>query len=200
MTSDSSNELAKAVLDSALTCFRANKGWADKAIAQLPDEKLHVSLDPNTNSIAVIMKHVAGNLLSRWTDFLTADGEKPWRNRDDEFIDSLASSNELIEFWNAGWQRLFETLQSLGPSDVEKTVLIRGEPHSVPLAIQRSLAHCGYHVGQIILIARILAGENWNTITIPRGASATFNQRVWGSGIYQKAANDPGDRGGGSTK
>jgi Protein of unknown function (DUF1572) len=183
------NELGKSVIDAALASFRANKGWADKAIVQLPDEKLHMALDPNANSIAVIMKHVAGNLLSRWTDFLTTDGEKPWRSRDDEFVDSFGSRGELIEYWNAGWQRLFETLESLAPSDLGRTVLIRGEPHSVPLAIERSLAHCGYHVGQIILIARILAGANWSTITIPRGASATFNQRVWGSGSYQKATD-----------
>ncbi len=181
-------ELGKVVFDAALACFRANKGWADKAIGQLPDDQLHVSLDPNTNSIAVIMKHAAGNLLSRWTDFLTTDGEKPSRNRDDEFVDSFGSRGELIEYWEAGWQRLFATLEGLAPADLGRTVLIRGEPHSVPLAIQRSLAHCGYHVGQVILIARILAGENWKTITIPRGASATFNQRVWGSGSYQKAA------------
>jgi hypothetical protein len=186
------DELGKAVIEAALASFRANKGWADKAIGQLPDEKLHIALDANTNSIAVIMKHVAGNLLSRWTDFLAADGEKPWRNRDDEFVDSFGSRGELIDYWNAGWQRLFETLESLAPSDLGQTVVIRGEPHSVPLAIQRSLAHCGYHVGQIILIARILAGENWNTITIPRGGSATFNQRVWGSESYRKATGDQG--------
>jgi hypothetical protein len=193
MASDrlTANELGKVIIDGALASFRANKSWADEAIGQLPDDKLHISLDSNTNSIAVIMKHVAGNLLSRWTDFLTSDGEKPWRNRDDEFVDSFSSRCELIDYWNAGWQRLFETLGSLAPSALGQTVLIRGEPHSVPLAIQRSLAHCGYHVGQIILIARILAGENWKTITIPRGGSATFNQRVWGSGGYQKATGDP---------
>jgi hypothetical protein len=189
MASDqvTANELGKVFIDSALASFRANKGWADKAIGQLPDDKLHISLDQNTNSIAVIMKHVSGNLLSRWTDFLTTDGEKPWRNRDDEFVDSFGSRGELLEYWNAGWQRLYETLEGLAPSDVGRTVRIRGEPHSVPLAVQRSLAHCGYHVGQIILIARILAGDNWETITIPRGGSATFNQRVWGSGSYQRA-------------
>jgi hypothetical protein len=183
-------DLGKLVLDATSASFRANKGWADKAIAQLPDEKLHIALDPNTNSIAVIMKHVAGNLLSRWTDFLSTDGEKPSRNRDNEFVDTFKSRAELIDHWNAGWQRLFDTLESLTSADLNRTVLIRGEPHSVPLAIQRSLAHCGYHVGQIILIARILAGENWKTITIPRGASADFNQRVWGSGSYQKMTGE----------
>jgi hypothetical protein len=184
------NEIGKAVLDASLASFRANKGWADKAIVQLPDEKLHIALDANTNSVAVIMKHIAGNLLSRWNDFLTTDGEKPWRKRDDEFVDTFTSREELLDYWNSGWKRLFEALESLTPGDLGKTVLIRGEPHSVPLAIQRSLAHCGYHVGQIIMIARILAEDNWKTITIPRGASASFNQRVWGSGSYQKAAGN----------
>src|SRR5262245_528186 len=114
---DESN-LAKAVVEGAVASFRANKGWADKAIAQLPDDKLHVALDPNTNSIAVIMKHVAGNLLSRWTDFLTTDGEKPWRNRDDEFVDTFTTRDELVAFWNSGWQRCFNSLESLTPDDL----------------------------------------------------------------------------------
>jgi hypothetical protein len=180
-----SNNVAKALIDGAMAALRSNKGWADKAVAQLPDDKLHIALDPHTNCIAVIMKHVAGNLLSRWTDFLATDGEKPWRNRDDEFVDTFAARDELIAYWDSGWQRLFDSLASLKSDDVGKTVTIRGEPHSVPLAIQRSLAHCGYHVGQIILIARILADDNWSTITIPRGASAGFNQRVWGKSHYQ---------------
>ncbi len=174
-------QLAKIVVEGVLTSCRANKGSADKAIAQLPDEKLHLALDPNTNSIAVIMKHVAGNLLSRWTDFLTSDGEKPWRNRDDEFVDSFASRNELLAYWDSGWHRLFDTLESLSTADLGKTITIRGEPHSVLLAIERSLAHCSYHVGQIILVARILAGDTWQTISIPRGGSADFNQKMWGT-------------------
>jgi hypothetical protein len=186
------DELGKTVIDGALASFRANKKWADQAIVQLPDEKLHIPLDPNTNCIAVIMKHVAGNLLSRWTDFLTSDGEKPWRNRDDEFVDTLGQRDELVDYWNTSWQRLFETLESLAPADLGRTVRIRGEPLSVPLAIHRSLAHCGYHVGQIILIARILAGDNWKTITIPRGESARFNERVWGKASYKDAAGEEG--------
>ncbi len=181
------NDVCKAVIDGAIVCFRSNKGWADKAIAQLSDDKLHVPLDPNTNCIAVIMKHIAGNLLSRWTDFLSTDGEKPWRNRDDEFVDSFATREELVVYWESGWQTLFDSLSSLCPDDLGKAVTIRGEPHSVPLAIQRSLAHCAYHVGQIMLVARILAGDHWTTITIPRGASANFNQQVWGKGHYQSA-------------
>jgi hypothetical protein len=182
------NEVGKTMIEGAVAAFRSNKGWADKAIAQLPDDTLHVALDPNTNCIAVIMKHVAGNLLSRWTDFLTADGEKPWRDRDDEFVDTFTTRDELIAYWDSGWQRLLDSLSALSSDDLGKTVAIRGEPHSVPLAIQRSLAHCAYHVGQIMLIARILAGDHWTTITIPRGASANFNQKVWGKGHYETEA------------
>jgi len=195
MTSDTTEfeDLGKAVIDGALTAFRANKGWVDKAVGQLPNEKLHIALDPNTNSIAVIMKHVAGNLLSRWTDFLTTDGEKPWRNRDDEFVDSFTTTEELMAYWNAGWQQLFDTLDGLSAANLSQTVTIRGEPHTVSLAIQRSLAHCGYHVGQIVLIARILAGDNWTTITIPRGGSANFNQRVWATDSFRASEKrDPG--------
>src|SRR5262245_4924419 len=130
MASDTSDyeALGKSIIDAALASFRANKGWADKAVAQLSDDKLHVALDANTNSIAVIMKHVAGNLLSRWTDFLTSDGEKPWRNRDDEFVDTFTTRDELIAYWNSGWQRLFDSLASLSATNLAKTVTIRGEP------------------------------------------------------------------------
>lgn len=188
-SSASSPDVGRALLDGALSSFRANKGWADKAIAQLPDDQLRIALDPNTNSIAVIMKHVAGNLLSRWTDFLSTDGEKPWRNRDDEFVDTFTSRGELLAYWESGWQRLFDTLAALSVDDLARNVTIRGEVLSVPLAMQRSLAHCGYHVGQIILIARVLAGDHWTTITIPRGGSAGFNQTVWGQGHYQSQGN-----------
>jgi hypothetical protein len=170
------------VISSATTSFKANKEWADQAIRQLTDDKLRIALDTNTNSVAVIMKHVAGNLKSRWTEFLTSDGEKTWRNRDDEFVDSFVDRQEILQHWEQGWACLFAALAALQPEDLVKTVTIRGEPHSVPLAIFRSLAHCGYHVGQIILIARILAETEWKTITIPKGGSVTYNQSVWGKG------------------
>lgn len=178
------DDLSSSFITGTIASFQANKSWAEKAIAQVSDDNLHVALDANTNCIAVIMKHLAGNLRSRWTDFLTTDGEKPWRNRDDEFVDAFTSRTEITDFWNAGWQALFNSLSALSPSDLMRTITIRGEPHTVPLAIQRSLAHTCYHVGQIILIARVLAGENWTTITIPRGASASFNQRIWGQPSY----------------
>lgn len=167
-------------LAAIINAFEANKHLADRAVAQVPDDKLHVALDENTNSIAAIMKHVAGNLTSRWTDFLTTDGEKPWRNRDDEFVDSFGSRAELLECWERGWAALVSTLHSLTPDDLERTVTIRGEPHSVPLAMARSLGHTCYHVGQIVQVARIHAGGKWSTLTIPRGGSEQFNKSNWG--------------------
>src|SRR6476661_8592449 len=136
-------------MSAIINAFEANKRLADRAVEQVPDDKLHVALDANTNSIAVIMKHVAGNLTSRWTDFLTSDGEKPWRDRDDEFVDSFGSRQELMEYWERGWSCVSNALDSLRPGDIDATVTIRGEKLSVPLAMGRSLSHCGYHVGQI---------------------------------------------------
>jgi len=162
-----------------LAVFRSQKDLADRAIAQVSDANLHVALDANTNSIAVIMKHMAGNMLSRWTDFLTSDGEKPGRNRDEEFIDRFTSRADVLAHWEQGWAALFKTLESIAPGDLAQTITIRGEPHSVIRALDRQLSHYAYHVGQIVLIARILAGENWTTLTIPRGGSHQYNQRVW---------------------
>ncbi len=173
-------DITAEFLSAAVNAFEANKRLADRAIVQVADEKLHVALDENTNSIAVIMKHIAGNLLSRWTDFLTTDGEKPWRNRDDEFVDSFGSRQEILDYWEGGWACLFGALKSLKPDDLAKTVLIRGEPHSVPLALERSLGHTCYHIGQIVQVARIHAGSNWDTLTIPRGGSAQYNRQNWG--------------------
>lgn len=176
-----SMNLTTEYLAATLNAFNANKQLADRAVAQLTDDKLHLALDPYTNSIAVIMKHVAGNLTSRWTDFLTTDGEKAGRNRDDEFIDSFPSRAAVLERWEAGWGTLCTTLRSLQPDDLTKTVTIRGEPHSVPLAIQRSLGHTCYHIGQIVQLARHFAGDHWQTLTIPRGGSEQFNQSNWGA-------------------
>src|SRR6185437_14861860 len=125
-------DIAAEFLSATINAFEANKRLADRAVEQVPDEKLPVALDANTNSIAVIMKHVAGNLASRWTDFLTTDGEKPWRQRDEEFVESSTSRAELLEKWERGWACLLQTLGSPRREDLEKTVLIRGEPHSVP--------------------------------------------------------------------
>lgn len=174
-------DVALEFLSAAINAYEANKRLADRAIAQVSDAKLRVALDEHTNSIAVIAKHVAGNLLSRWTDFLAADGEKPDRNRDDEFVDTFASRAEMLAYWERGWARLFETLAGLRAEDLARTVLIRGEPHSVPLAIERSLGHTCYHVGQIVQLARVHAGDAWETLTIPRGGSEQYNRANWGA-------------------
>ena len=173
---DISAEFLSAITNS----FEANKRLADRAVAQVADDKLHVALDEHTNSIAVIMKHVTGNLTSRWTDFLTTDGEKPWRNRDREFVDSFRSRAELLTYWEQGWSCLLQTLKGLKSEDLGKTVLIRGEPHLVPLAMSRSFGHTCYHIGQIVQVARFHAGSNWNTLTIPRGQSEQYNKQNWG--------------------
>jgi hypothetical protein len=173
-------DIGDSFIKAIISTFEANKRLADRAIEQVPDEKLHIALDANTNSIAVIMKHVSGNLQSRWTDFLTSDGEKPDRNRDDEFVDTFAGRAEMLEYWERGWSCLLSSLRSFTADDLGKTVAIRGEPHSVPLAIERSLGHTCYHVGQIVQLARIHAGPNWTTLTIPRGGSEEFNRAHWG--------------------
>jgi Protein of unknown function (DUF1572) len=170
----------------AKIAFLYNQDLAERAIAQLSDEQLHAALHPETNSVAVIMKHVAGNLRSRWTDFLTSDGEKPWRDRDDEFVDTFASRRELMDYWQTGWTALTTALDSVGPGDIGATVTIRGEQLSVPLAIARSLSHTGYHVGQIVLISRILTGDGWKTLTIPRGGSLEHNTKNWGDQQYRR--------------
>jgi hypothetical protein len=174
--------LATVYIESTLDAFQSNKKLADKAIAQLSDEQLRIALDPNVNSIAVIMKHVAGNLISRWTDFLIEDGEKPWRGRDDEFIDTFRSRQEILDRWEQGWNCALGVIGKLTADDLQKTVTIRGVPHPVPLAIQRSLAHICYHIGQIVQAARVLAGDHWNTLTIARGQSQQYNDANWGKG------------------
>jgi uncharacterized damage-inducible protein DinB len=161
------------------SAFEANKSLADRALEQVPDARLHIPLDANTNSLAVIVKHVAGNLISRWTDFLTTDGEKDWRNRDDEFVDTYSDRVQMMAYWEQGWTCLAEALSKLQPGDLAKTVTIRGEPHTVPLAMARSLGHTCYHVGQIVQLAWFHAGDRWRTLTIPRGGSLVYNQQYW---------------------
>jgi hypothetical protein len=156
--------------------FKRQKSLADRALAQLISEELHVSLMPESNCAAIIMKHMAGNMHSRWTDFLTSDGEKPIRNRDSEFIDDLDDS-KLQSYWEAGWQVLFDTLAKLTAADLSKTVTIRGEAHLVVEAILRQLDHYAQHVGQLIFIAKALRGENWQTLSIAKGRSEAYNQQ-----------------------
>ena len=166
------------VIAAITAAFQSQKRLADGAIAQTSDQNLRRALDANTNSIAVIMKHVGGNLLSRWTDFLTTDGEKPNRDRDNEFVDDFSNRAAILEAWEAGWRRLFDTLAQLSDADLFKTITIRGEPNHVIDALERSLAHISYHIGQIVQEARVLAGEKWTVLTIPRGGSNQFNRQM----------------------
>lgn len=156
-------------IDDSLFQLRKLKAQADKAMAQIDEAQFFSSLDPDANSIALIVKHVAGNMRSRWTDFLTSDGEKPGRHRDTEFErepgDTRAS---LMERWDAGWELLFNALTSLKPADLGRTVTIRGEPHTVLQAINRQVSHYSAHVGQIVLLAKHYAGSRWQTLSIPK--------------------------------
>ena len=156
-------------LDDCVLQLRKLKAQADKAMAQVDDAQFFALLDADANSIALIVKHVAGNMRSRWTDFLTSDGEKPDRYRDGEFEREAADTRDaVLERWEAGWEVLFNTMMSLGPGDLGKTVAIRNEPHSVVEAINRQVSHYSAHVGQVVLLAKHFAGPNWKTLSIPK--------------------------------
>jgi hypothetical protein len=169
---------SSSVIAATIEVLESQKSLAEGAIRQTSEANLRRPLDANTNSIAVIMKHMAGNMLSRWTDFLISDGEKPDRNRDGEFIDEFADRAAIMRYWERGWACVFETMGSLTDADLFKTITIRGEPHHVIDAIQRQVSHYGYHVGQIVQVARVFAGDNWTVLTIPRGGSKQFNAQM----------------------
>jgi uncharacterized damage-inducible protein DinB len=171
-------QFTTSYVEDSTTIFRYYKKLIERAIQQLTDEQLFAVLDGEMNSIAVIVKHMAGNMRSRWTDFLTSDGEKPGRDRDEEFSQPPPTREALLQIWEDGWQRLLGTLESLTDADLGRTITIRGEPHSVMQAINRQVAHYSYHCGQIVFLAKHLSGERWQTLSIPRGKSANFNARV----------------------
>jgi hypothetical protein len=172
----SAEAIVQNYFDDALSSFRAYKKLADKAIAQLKDEEFFVTLDEEANSIAVVMKHMAGNMLSRWTDFLTSDGEKPNRNRDMEFvIEPQTTKDDVIAYWERGWKAVFDALEPLRPEDFEKKITIRGEEHTIVQAINRQIAHYAYHIGQIVFLAKHFRSAEWKSLSIPRNRSADFN-------------------------
>lgn len=174
-----SPEVGAAYLDEALRSLRGHKRLAEGAMAQVTDEEFFRQLDPEANSIAILAKHLAGNMRSRFTGFLTSDGEKPDRNRDQEFLlDAGTTRAEVMRWWEAGWAVVFEAIQPLQPEDLSRTVTIRGEPHSVLMAIHRQVAHYAYHVGQIVLLAKHMRGAEWKSLSIPRGKSEQFNARM----------------------
>jgi Protein of unknown function (DUF1572) len=165
-------------LKDATAVYRYYKGLADRAMEQVSDDVLFSLLDADSNSIAIVVKHMAGNMRSRWTDFLDTDGEKPDRNRDTEFEDPPATRVGLLSLWESSWKLVFDALLPLADADLGRTIYIRGEAHSVMQAINRNLTHTAYHVGQIVCLAKHFAGTRWNSLTVPRGKSADFNDRV----------------------
>jgi Protein of unknown function (DUF1572) len=165
-------------LKDSLEVFKYYKKLGENAMAQCPDAGLVVQLDPESNSIGTMVKHLSGNMISRWTNFLTSDGEKPTRDRDAEFEEPPKNRAEILDLWDAGWKCLLSALEGLSDADMTKTVTIRGEEHSVMQAINRQIAHYSYHVGQIVLLARHYAGANWKPLTVPKKKSAEFNQDV----------------------
>jgi hypothetical protein len=171
-------EFTTSYLTDSLSLFRYYKLLAERAMAQISDEQLYAVLDGEANSIAIIVKHMAGNLLSRWTDFLTSDGEKPGRDRDREFSDPPQPREALMLFWEQGWQTLFSALAPLSDNDLSRPITIRGEAHSVMQAINRQVAHYAYHCGQIVLLAKHYQEDKWQSLSIPRGRSAQFNRKV----------------------
>jgi hypothetical protein len=175
------HQLSTSYLKDSASIFRQYKRLGDRAMAQCPDEALFVMLDAESNSIAIIVKHMAGNMRSRWRDFLTTDGEKPDRNRDTEFEAPPKTRAELMAMWEGGWKYLFEALEPLTDADLTKTVTIRSSPHSVMQAINRQVAHYAHHVGQIVLLAKHFttkAGKKWETLSVPRGQSMQFTAEV----------------------
>ncbi len=170
------NDVIKNYHADALRSFRNYKKLAERAIEQADDEEFFRSIDADANSIALIVKHIAGNLSSRWTQFLTSDGEKPGRNRDTEFEITGDTRESLIKYWEQSWQTLFDAIEPLTADDLSKTITIRGEPHSVVEAINRQLTHYAYHIGQIVLLAKHFRSTGWQTLSVPKNRSAEFNQ------------------------
>ena len=173
-------------LEDSLTLLRYYKKLAERAMEQVTDEQLFATLDEEANSMAIVVKHMAGNMRSRWTDFLTTDGEKPDRDRDTEFTDPPATRKALLNVWEDGWARVFQAIEPLSDVDLGRTVTIRGEAHSVMQAVNRQVAHYAHHVGQIVMLAKHFAHDRWQSLSVPRNRSAEFNQRVVAGELSQR--------------
>ena len=162
-------------LESTIKQFEYYRALGEKTFDQLTEQQLFWQFNEESNSIATIVKHLSGNMLSRWTDFLTTDGEKDWRNRDSEFSNEIIDRAELLNKWNDGWQCLFETIDSLTPNELNKLIYIRNQGHTVTEAINRQLAHYPYHIGQIVFIGKMLCNSNWTSLSISKGKSSIYN-------------------------
>ena len=172
------NTIAKEFLQSVLKEFQDYKTLGDKTFAQINEKDFHFHPNEECNSIAINITHLHGNMLSRWTNFLMEDGEKDWRKRDEEFEVQPLSKEQLMELWEKGWRLLFDTLELLTENDLTKIVYIRTKPYSVIAAINRQLTHYAYHVGQIVMLGKIIKGKDWQTLSVPRGQSAAFNDKM----------------------
>jgi hypothetical protein len=179
-------EFTTSYLADSVALLRYYKSLGERAMAQVSDEQLVAALDGEMNSIAVIVKHMAGNMRSRWTDFLTSDGEKPDRDRDAEFADPPATGAALLALWEAGWKCVFDALAPLGEADLGRTITIRGEKHSVMQAINRQVAHYAYHCGQIVFLAKHFNHAGWKSLSVPRNGSQDFTRRVAGGEASQR--------------
>jgi hypothetical protein len=175
MTDTGVTNVAGLYLEEAFRSLRGHKRLADGAMEQLSDQQFFAALDPESNSVAAIVKHMAGNMRSRFTDFLTSDGEKPDRNRDQEFITEADNRADLMRAWENNWQLVLDTIHSLSPGHLTRTITIRAEPHSVLQAINRQIGHTAQHVGQIVLLAKHWKGADWQTLSVPKGQSEQFN-------------------------
>lgn len=162
-------------LKSSILQFKYYKELGEKTIEQIPETQLSFKSNSETNNINTIVKHLSGNMVSRWSDFLNSDGEKEWRNRDDEFIDTIKTKPELINVWNKGWKVLFDTVESLSNEDLNKISFIRNEGHTVMECINRQLCHYSYHIGQIVMIGKVICSEKWETLSIQKGDSENYN-------------------------
>ena len=166
----------QSYISNALKQFDYYKGLGDKTIAQLSFEQLKKEFEKDSNSIAIIVKHLSGNMLSRWTNFLSDDGEKEWRKRDEEFEDTFTSKEDLINTWNKGWNCLFEAIKPLSKNDLEQIIYIRNQGHTVTEAINRQMMHYAYHVGQIVFMGKLIKGANWKSLSIAKGKSKAYNK------------------------
>jgi hypothetical protein len=171
-------QFTTSYIEDSLAIFRQYKKVAELAMEQVTDEQLTAALDAESNSIAIIVKHMSGNMRSRFTEFLTTDGEKPDRDRDSEFVDPPTTRKALLDAWEDGWARVFQALEPLSETDLGRTITIRGEAHSVMQAVNRQVAHYGLHVGQIVMLAKHFAFDRWKSLSVPKARSAEFNRQV----------------------
>ncbi len=175
-------------LDGTIQLFRYYKSLTEKSIEQISDKQVHKLPELEQNSIAILMKHLAGNMISRWTNFRTEDGEKPWRNRETEFVDDFESTEDLMEYWEKGWSILFDALDSIDNEELNSIIYIRNDGHKLIEAIERHLAHVAYHTGQIVYLAKMFAGNDWQSLSIPKGKTEEYNRKKFnqekGRGMY----------------